>query len=114
QSGEVAGEIAPLMKGRIEREERYFVLILPKLRQHGVVGSTCHGDLRSDAHAAAHIGEDHQAERRLAVGPERENRSQLAVVTDLEIRGREAADHPSTGISDRGLDGYDVDRAAKR
>ncbi len=71
-----------------------------KLRQDRIVRLARHRDLRADLHTAAHVDQNRQAERRLAIGTKRENRSELSVVADFEIGGCEAADHSSTSVAD--------------
>ena len=82
---EVVGEVVTLVERGVEREQRDFVLTLMELRQDRVVRLARHRDLRANLHAAAHVDQNRQAERRLAIGPKRENRPHLSVVADLEI-----------------------------
>ena len=74
------------MQRGVECEQRDFVLVA-KLRQDRLVRLPRHGDLGADAHAAAHVDQNGQRDRRLPIGAEVDDRPELSVVPDLEVRG---------------------------
>ena len=66
--GQIVREILPFVERLIEREHRHLVFARTQLRQDGIEGLARHGDLRADPHAAAHVHQDGEADRRPEVG----------------------------------------------
>ena len=108
---EVRAEGVPLMKRRIKSEDSQLVVTGAELREQRVEGVASHLHFRSEAHAAAHVNEDGETERRSIVGADGDDRTKLAVVPHFEITRREARHGPTAPVADRSLDRDEIDRA---
>jgi hypothetical protein len=113
KAADSCGERLALVKPSIEREEREFVLAVAELRKDGIEGLPRDRDLRADAHAAAHVDENRDTDRRSEIRSQRQDRPRLAVVSDLEIGCLQAWKRPPVLVADRRLNADKIHGAAK-
>ena len=84
-----------------------------QLGQDRVIRLAGHVDLVGDAHAAAHVDEDRQTDRRPEIRAQRKDWPDLAVVPHFEIDRAEAFHGSALVVANGGLDRDEIHRAAE-
>src|SRR4030095_6877442 len=96
----ISGESHHFLKLRIERVERRFVAARRQTRQDGANRVACPVHVAADAHAAADIEENREANRRLA-GIEILDRTCNPRVDNLKVRFLQISDNAASAVADR-------------